>query len=192
LRRLLHALRIQVFAEKGVFTIVAVEPFPNNYRILEQWLHGGNIYLVKKAVWLRDGEEVEFDVPDIQSNNDVTSMGGRITLTKRHLMDGKRGGKTLRVGTVRLDTLIKMFELEKVDLVKMDIEGAEYPVLTDPSLDLSKVENMIVEVHYRYGSREDREIMAALARQGFKLAPLYPESHSDFYHLLAYRGEMPW
>ena len=98
----------------------------------------------------------------------------------------------MRVGTVRLDTLIKMFELEKVDLVKMDIEGAEYPVLTDPSLDLSKVENMIVEVHYRYGSREDREIMAALARQGFKLAPLYPESHSDFYHLLAYRGEMPW
>jgi hypothetical protein len=35
----------------------------------------------------------------------------------------------------------------------MDIEGAEYQVLTDPSLDLSKVENMVVEVHYRYGSR---------------------------------------
>ena len=107
-------------------------------------------------------------------------------------MDGKRGGKTLRVGTVRLDTLIKMFELEKVDLVKMDIEGAEYPVLTDPSLDLSRVENMIVEVHYSFGSRESREIMRALAKHGFKIVPLYPDITSRYYHLLACRGEVPW
>lgn len=41
----------------------------------------------------------------------------------------------------------------------MDIEGAEHLVLTDPTLDLSRVENMVVEVHYRYDSRQSREII---------------------------------
>jgi predicted CoA-binding protein len=73
----------------------------------------------------------------------------------------------------------------------MDIEGAEYPVLTDPLLDLSKVENMVVEVHYRYGSRESSEIMQALAQHGFKIVPLYPDLNSNRFHLLACRGEVP-
>jgi hypothetical protein len=101
-------------------------------------------------------------------------------------------GEVIQVKSVRLDTLIKRSGLEKVNLIKMDIEGAEYPVLTDPTLDLSKVENMVVEVHYRYGSRESREIMQALARQGFKIIPLYPESYSKSYHMLACRHGIPW
>ena len=80
----------------------------------------------------------------------------------------------------------------RVDLIKMDIEGAEYPVLTDPSLDLSRVENMVVEVHYRYGSRESQEIIRALAKHGFKIVSLYPDTTSRYYHLLACRGEVPW
>ena len=94
--------------------------------------------------------------------------------------------------SVRLDTLIRQSGLNKVDLVKMDVEGAEYQVLTDPSLDLSKVENMVVEVHYRYGSRESWEIMRALARHGFKIVPLYPDPNSNRFHLLACKGEVPW
>ena len=93
---------------------------------------------------------------------------------------------------MRLDTLIRRYGLERVDLVKMDIEGAELPVLTDPGLDLSRVENMVVEVHNRYGSRESQEIMRALAKHGFKIVPLYPDQNSDTYHLLACRGEVPW
>jgi predicted CoA-binding protein len=74
----------------------------------------------------------------------------------------------------------------------MDIEGAEYHVLTDPTLDLSKVENLIVEVHYDYRSRESREIIDALTRKGFKIVPLYPNYTPKRYHLLACRGKVPW
>jgi predicted CoA-binding protein len=79
-----------------------------------------------------------------------------------------------------------------VDLVKMDIEGAEYHVLTDPILDLSKVENLIVEVHYDYRSRESREIIDALTRKGFKIVPLYPDRTPKSYHLLACRSKVAW
>jgi hypothetical protein len=117
---------------------------------------------------------------------------GSVAPTDWHIRDGYLTGEVIKVKSVRLDTLIRRSGLEKVDLVKMDIEGAEYPVLTDPTLDLSKVENIIVEVHYRYGSRESWEIMQALARRGFKIVPLYPEPNSKWFHLLACKGEVPW
>jgi hypothetical protein len=81
-------------------------------------------------------------------------------------------------------TLFRRAALEEV--------GVEYQVLTGPLLDLSKVENIIVEVHYRYGSRESWEIMQALARRGFKIVPLYSEPNFNRFHLLACRSEITW
>jgi hypothetical protein len=117
---------------------------------------------------------------------------GSVAPTDWHIRDGYLTGEVIKVKSVRLDTLISRLGLEKVDLIKMDSEGAEYPVLTEPTLDLSKVLNIIVEVHYKYGSRESREIMQALARHGFKIVPLYPEPNSNRFHLLACKGEVPW
>jgi FkbM family methyltransferase len=189
----------EVLKKNAVFKIIAVEPFPNNYRILENKIDDRNIILVKEAVWTRDDAFVEFWV-GILSSPDSTTMSGRISLTEKHrelaanwhALGGGSVGETLRVRTVRLDTLFKRFKLEYVDLVKMDVEGAEYEILTDPTLDLSKVQNIIVEIHYRFGNRESWEIMRALSRQGFKIVPLYPDPKSNSYHLLACRSEIPW
>ncbi len=183
----LYAYRI--LRKKGVFTIVAVEPDPANYEVLKdriKYIRG--VTLVDEAVLTEDGEEVEFSAGKRVHG---LSTAGSVSPTY-HAERGLLSGEKIRVKTVRLDTLIKRFGLAKVDLVKMVIEGAEYPILTDPSIDLSRVENMVVEVHYRYRSRESREIMAALARHGFKIVPLYPDQDSNRYHLLACRGEVPW
>jgi len=180
----------EVLRKNAGFKIIAVEPFPNNYRILENKINNENIHLVKQAVWTMDDAIVEFYVEGF-SSLDNTSMFGRVSSTKRHALLGGYRGETLRVRTVRLDTLFKRFKLEHVDLVKMDVEGAEYEILTDPTLDLSKVQNIIVEIHYRYGSRESWEIMRALSQQGFKIVPLYPDPKSNSYHLLACRSEIP-
>ena len=141
------------------------------------------------AIYTRDNEEVEFHLGRKDSGG--LSQSGSIYPTY-HDEWGLLSGESIFVKTIRLDTLIRRSGLEKVELVKTDIEGAEYPVLTDPTLDLSKVENIIVEVHYRYGSRESWEIMQALARRGFKIVPLYPEPNSNRFHLLACRGEIKW
>jgi len=119
-------------------------------------------------------------------------MLGRVSLSKRGAEIFDPSVKTLHVKTVRLDTLIKKFKLEHVDLVKMDIEGAEYEILTDPTLDLSNIYNILVEVHYKYESKEFRDIIQSLAKHGFKIVPLYISKESDGHHLLACRGEIPW
>jgi len=173
------------------FSIVAVEPDPDNYRELEKAFFGvRGVHLVNSAVHVSDDAEIDFHVG--KKGPGGLSESGSCTPTRWHVGKGYLSGERIRVNTVRLDTLIRRYGLERVDLVKMDIEGAEYPVLTDPSLDLSRVENMVVEVHYRWGSRESEEIMRALAKHGFKIVPLYPDQNSDTYHLLACRGEVPW
>jgi len=182
----------KILRKRKVFRIVAVEPDPNNYRQLEKNIGGfKGIQLVNEAVLVSDGEEIDFHVGIGKGPSGLAGTGS-VFPTEWHIEGGFLTGERIRVKTVRLDTLIKRFGLERVDLVKMDIEGAEYPILTDPSLDLSRVENMVIEVHYRYGSRESREIMRALARQGFKIVPLYPDQTSRSHHLLACRGEVPW
>jgi FkbM family methyltransferase len=182
----------KILRKRKVFRIVAVEPDPTNYRELERRIRvisgdSGSIQLVNEAVFVSDGEEIDFHVEKVSGG-----MSGSVFPTECHVKDGYLSGERIRVRTVRLDTLIKRFGLERVDLIKMDIEGAEYPVLTDPSLDLSRVENIVVEVHYRYGSRESQEIIRALAKHGFKIVPLYPDQTSRYHRLLACRGEVPW
>jgi FkbM family methyltransferase len=184
----LYAYRI-LRKRKGAI-IIAVEPDPKNYvALLENTMLCQFIKTMNVAIYTSDNEEIEFHLGRKDSGG--LSQSGSIYPTY-HNENGLLSGESILVKTVRLDTLIKRSGLEKVNLIKMDIEGAEYPVLTDPLLDLSKVENMVVEVHYRYGSRESREIMQALAQHGFKIVPLYPDLNSDRFHLLACRGEVPW
>ena len=183
----------KILRKKSRFTIVAVEPDPRNYKMLCKTTQSvTGIQLVDEAVFIKDGEYVEFHVGKSHVALNGFADAGSVAPTNWHVRDGYLTGEVIKVKSVRLDTLIRRSGLEKVDLVKMDIEGAEYPVLTDPTLDLSKVENIIVEVHYRYGSRESWEIMQALARRGFKIVPLYPEPNSNRFHLLACKGEVPW
>jgi FkbM family methyltransferase len=168
--------------------IIAVEPDPKNYvALLENTKLCQFVKTMNVAIYTRDNEEVEFHLG--RKDSAGLSQSGSIYPTY-HDEEGLLSGESIFVKTIRLDTLIRRSGLDKVDLVKMDIEGAEYPVLTDPTLDLSKVENIIVEVHYRYGSRESWEIMQALARHGLKIVPLYPEPNSNKFHLLACKGEV--
>ncbi len=180
----------KILRKRKVFKIVAVEPDPNNYRELERNIRGiWGIQLVNEAVFVSDGEEIDFHRGKTSGRFAAT---GTVFQGEGYEIGVHLTGERIRVKTVRLDTLIKRFGLERVDLIKMDIEGAEYPILTDPSLDLSSVENMVVEVHYRYGSRESQEIIRALAKHGFKIVPFYLDQTSNRYHLLACRGEVPW
>ena len=57
---------------------------------------------------------------------------------------------------------------EKIDLLKMDIEGMEYEVIRNMGSSIRNVANMIIEVHPRKDHRIE-EIQKTLVQNGFKL-----------------------
>ncbi|MEM4306326.1 MAG: FkbM family methyltransferase [Candidatus Caldarchaeum sp.] len=168
--------------------IVAVEPDPQNFQELLTRLPKTDVVRAfRMALWKSDDEEVEFN---LGAGN--LSISGSLTPTEWHRRNGFLSGKTIKVKTIRLDTLVKMLGLDVVDLVKIDIEGAEYPVLTDPTLDLSAVKNLIVEIHYSPLSEESIEIHRCLKKKGYSIFALPSVLGGRIFHLVATKSEISW
>lgn len=77
----------------------------------------------------------------------------------------------------RLATIMKTLGHEKIDVLKMDIEGAEYDVLTDfLAYDIS-VGQLLVEFHHCWkdvGLQRTREAIRSLNRGGYRIFHVSP------------------
>jgi FkbM family methyltransferase len=117
--------------------IVGVEPDHDNAvlaaRNIRNW--SDRCKIIECAVWPEDGE-AEFE---LQPRNE---FAGRIVGTASPNREARR---------VRTCSLSTLFEREqRIDLVKMDIEGAEREVLRQNTEWAAKVERIVVEVHEPY------------------------------------------
>ncbi len=73
----------------------------------------------------------------------------------------------------RLASLVGMLQLPPPDLIKMDIEGAEYAVLADLLASGFRPRQILVEFHHRWrevGARRTREALNLLRAQGYRIA----------------------
>jgi FkbM family methyltransferase len=80
-------------------------------------------------------------------------------------LDGSEEWRRYEVSSVRLRHYLE----EPVDFVKMNIEGAEYDVLSDSEDALRQVNEMVIEYHHLPGlPRTLHNILEILHRQGFE------------------------
>lgn len=56
-----------------------------------------------------------------------------------------------------------------VDLLKLDIEGAEFPVISDCAAVLGQVRHMVIEVHQMQGHQPLGALISALEQAGFRI-----------------------
>jgi len=124
--------------------VIAIEPEEKNFELLKINTEGQeNLKLVNVLLWT--GKDVAFKV------------------------DPKRGelnkidGDGVMQPSVKLDDLITKFKVEKIDLLKMDIEGAEYEVLYNFK-HLKLVEQLTMEWHY--GSSNLAKLILFLEKNG--------------------------
>lgn len=112
-----------------------------------------DIEIVQKAVWVAD-ESLNFKADG--------QLGGRLNNNE----DTVDSGATFKVEATRL----KNYLFEKVDFLKIDIEGAEYDVLKDCANDLKNVENLFVEYHGEASNKEQTlaEILNIISNAGFR------------------------
>lgn len=77
------------------------------------------------------------------------------------------------VETITLDKIFEVLGVVKIDLVKLDIEGEEYPVLRSISKDsLDRIEQIVVEFHHfcvaRYTEAYTSKVVTRLKHSGFR------------------------
>jgi len=80
--------------------------------------------------------------------------------------------RKIEVPVYRLVTIMKMLGHTKIDLLKMDIEGAEYDVIKDMLAGEIRPKQLAVEFHHRWenvGTAKTKEAMAGLQKIGYQI-----------------------
>lgn len=133
--------------------IVAVEPEPSNFDVLLQNVRGySNILPIQAALWCRDGY--------VTLNAEQGSDAGK---SKVGFTVGKGDG--LLVRAITIPTLMQEAHISSIQLLKVDIEGAEKEVFEDARDWIDVVSCLAIELHDRFKSG-CREAVTA-ATEGF-------------------------
>ncbi|MGZ5254531.1 MAG: FkbM family methyltransferase [Flavitalea sp.] len=127
--------------------IIAFEPDEKNFELLNYNVNAfgfKNIQLKKQAVWIEETM--------LSFTNDGT-MSSKIDSSGSH-----------EVQAIRLKNLLD----QSVDFLKIDIEGAEYPVLKDIKDSLHYVSNLFIEYHGNFNQNNElNEILMIVNEAGF-------------------------
>lgn len=133
--------------------INAYEPSPNVYRLLDSNVKKNNlldVQLKQEAVWIKD-ETLTF--------SDEGADGGSIYTVSN----------APKVNIRAIDFLEILKKENKIDFLKIDIEGAEHELIPHIVPALNKVENIFIEYH-SFNGKEQRldKILAILTEHQFR------------------------
>jgi FkbM family methyltransferase len=92
--------------------------------------------------------------------------------------------KTITVPTIRLDTFMNIFSIQKVEFLKVDAQGADLSVLRSAGWRLRDVEKIKMEVDVSpqplyAGSHSKAEAMAFLRQAGFELVQAQRQTYDQ-------------
>jgi FkbM family methyltransferase len=80
--------------------------------------------------------------------------------------------KAISITVKRLSTIMKELGHDQIDILKMDIEGAEYDVIKDISKSGIRPRQILVEFHHRFpgvGIKRSKEAIDGLKSMGYQL-----------------------
>jgi len=93
------------------------------------------------------------------------------------LLDRETPWPAIEVPVRRLTSILKLLGHERIDLLKMDIEGAEYAVLDDMLSSGIPVNQLLVEFHHRWrevGLEKTKQMIRALNSAGYGIFNVSP------------------
>jgi FkbM family methyltransferase len=111
--------------------VYAVEPEPNNLLLLKQNIKNNpteNITLVNNAIWHES------------KNVFITNKGGNSSIVNGDTTE------STSVLAITIKDLIDLYDIKEIDVMKIDIEGAEFDlIINTPSEVLEKIRYLVLE-----------------------------------------------
>lgn len=146
---------------KGAKKVYAFEPNEESLINLKSVTKDLNVEIVPKAVYTKD-EDLKFY---IDPNN--TTIG---SISEEHIKKINASSvEKITVPAISLKTFIKENNIDKVSMVKMDIEGAEYDVIENLDSDtFDKIDSFLIEFHNNENKRV-KIITDKLIEQGYHI-----------------------
>lgn len=140
----------------GAAKVVAIEPNPTNIECLrrnfEQEIASGRVVVVPEAVWSSEGTLPLHLGLSTSQDSLVRSVGGG----------------TLEIPATTIDRLVERLDLDKVDYIKMDIEGAEREALRGALMTLRRYRpRLMLDSYHR---KDDPSVLPRIIR----------EAHADY------------
>lgn len=135
--------------------IIAVEPDGNNFNLAKKNLRNylDDIELLNAAIWCEDGYVSLVDHDD--NKNNLGSWGVRTENTNC--------GSDASIVAICMNTIIDRFSIDIIDILKVDIEGAEFELFSK-NYDgwLNRVNLIIIETHDRFKAGSESAVRNAL------------------------------
>jgi len=135
--------------------IIAIEPAESNWALLRRNIEGyPQIAGVNAALW---GSETDVRIED----------PGRGFWSLQVAARGAPRAGEQSVPAVGIDTILRRFALPRIDLLKIDIEGAERDVFSGNVNWLNAIECLVIELHDRFAEGCSRIFYSAITKYRF-------------------------
>jgi FkbM family methyltransferase len=170
-----------ILSKRPEADILAYEPFEDNVRLLKNMMNNNpsylnNVKVFQKAVSDKDNEEINLYVKHSEGQSSIASIYEDFDPRNKNMTT---------VTTTTLEAIVNSNKIDKIDILKMDCEGAEYPILysTPPSI-LKRIKLLLIEVHDL--DNKDKNYLSLstfLSSSGFKIKS--NKTNNGCYYILA-------
>jgi FkbM family methyltransferase len=120
--------------------IIAVEPDPENFKLLTRNIRGyPRITPLQAAIWFEDTDLDLYSQTEGHWASSLFSSSPRAEQSAMH-----------RVRAIQIESLMSRFSLDRIDLLKIDIEGAEKELFEHAAPWIDRVGAIFIELHDRF------------------------------------------
>jgi FkbM family methyltransferase len=159
-------------------TVIGIDPNPQSLSYCRRDCPPG-MQIWDKAFWVRAGETMTFHLPRSWERLPRGADGVSGSLDSSHAYVG--GGENLTVATTSFEDVLNRMKRSECDVLKLDIEGAEFPVLEDLVARrlLSRTRQLLVEFHHgatRHTMMDTQNLVQRIDESGFRL--MHTEGHN--------------
>lgn len=169
---------VDVGANIGEYTLLSAKLAGDTGKVVSIDADPEAIALLSKNVKYNGYDNVEIVEAAITDKNGVALLGKSVSSGWSSII--KRGINNIEVECYRLDTILNRLKIDKVDIIKIDVEGAELQVLSGAKETLDRNSNVKIMCELHINSEK---VYRLLKEKGFSLYKL------DYNHILCFRQD---